>query len=214
MGCSFFFPFCDSFVSLRCDKYFKSLPTSNNVTSASIILPVTCCSVGHKNAFATQGQCVCVRVCVRVLLLKASSCRARQFMGGVPWTDISVQIRPTSKQVVVQRCGLTSDRKSAPRPPAPAHPRQNQYMWTLKCMQPESTCKSAAEHAQHKTPDFLGYSALFSGLCCPQQPRQTALEAINREKTLTVPESLFRRERVPLRMHGCMEIMLIKQHSF
>ena len=29
--------------------------------------------------------------------------------------------RQTSMQVVVQRCGLTSDRKAAPRPPVPAH---------------------------------------------------------------------------------------------
>jgi transposase len=42
-----------------------------------------------------------------------------------------VQTRQTSKQVVVQRCDLTSDRKTAPRPPAPAH-GQSQYMWTLK----------------------------------------------------------------------------------
>ncbi len=34
--------------------------------------------------------------------------------------------------MVVQRCALTSDRKPAPRPPAPAHPCQSQYLWTLK----------------------------------------------------------------------------------
>jgi hypothetical protein len=53
-------------------------------------------------------------------------------MGGFPWRDSRVQIRQTSKQVVVQRCALTSDRKPAPRPPAPAHPCQGQYLWTLK----------------------------------------------------------------------------------
>ncbi len=42
-----------------------------------------------------------------------------------------VQTRQTSKQVVVQSCGFTNDRKTAPRPPAPAH-GQSQYMWTLK----------------------------------------------------------------------------------
>jgi hypothetical protein len=87
---------------LRCEEYSKRLPTSNNVTSASIKLPVTCCCVGHKNAFTnTRRMCVCE--CVRVLLLKASSCRARQFMGGVPWADISVHTRQTSKEVVVKR---------------------------------------------------------------------------------------------------------------
>jgi len=81
-------------------------------------------------------------------------------------------------------------------------------------MRPESDSKITAQHEQHKTPDVMIYCPHFQGLYCDQQPRQTALEAINREKTLTVPESLFRRERVSLRMHVCMEIMLIKQHSF
>ena len=69
-------------------------------------------------------------------------------------------------------------------------------------MRPESVRKSAAEDATHKTPDLVRYSAHFSGLCWDEQPRKTALEAINHEKTLTVREALFRRESVPLRMHG------------
>jgi hypothetical protein len=60
----------------------------------------------------------------------------------------------------------------------------------------------------------MSYCAHFSGLCCDQQPRQTALEARNQEKTLTVREALFRRESVPLSMHGCMIIMAMKQRSF
>ena len=56
-------------------------------------------------------------------------------MGGIPWPDSHVQTKQTSKQVIVQRCGLNRDRKAAlvhaPRPPAPAH-RRSQYMWTLK----------------------------------------------------------------------------------
>jgi hypothetical protein len=81
-------------------------------------------------------------------------------------------------------------------------------------MRPESACKSASEHAQHKTPDFLHYCAHLSRLCCPEQPLNPALESKNHEKTLTVPEALFRRESVPLSMHGCMESMAMKQHSF
>ena len=81
-------------------------------------------------------------------------------------------------------------------------------------MRTESASKSTAQHAQHKTPDLMSYCAHFQGLCCDQQPLQTALEAINREKTLTDSEALFRRESVPLSMHGCMESMTIKQHSF
>ena len=57
-------------------------------------------------------------------------------MGGVNGPNSRVHIWQTLKQVVVQRCGLTSDRKAAPRPPAPAHPRQSQYMWTLKMHAP------------------------------------------------------------------------------
>jgi hypothetical protein len=45
-------------------------------------------------------------------------------MGGVPWPESRVQVRQTTKHAVVQRCGLTSDRKDAPRPPAPAPPPQ------------------------------------------------------------------------------------------
>jgi hypothetical protein len=81
-------------------------------------------------------------------------------------------------------------------------------------MRPESTCKSATEHAQHKTPDLLHCCAHLSGLCRPEQPPKTTLEAKNHEKTLTVAEALFRRESVPLSMHGCMRSMAIKQHSF
>jgi hypothetical protein len=83
---------------------------------------------GLKNCVYTQGECVCE--CV--IASKARSRRARQLMGGVNGPNSRVHIWQTLKQVVVQRCGLTSDRKAAPRPPAPAHPRQSQYMWTLK----------------------------------------------------------------------------------
>ena len=81
-------------------------------------------------------------------------------------------------------------------------------------MRPESACKSAAEHAQHKTPDFLHYCAHLSRLCCPEQPLKTALDLKNHEKTSTVVEALFRRESLPLSMRGCMESMTIKQDSF
>jgi len=56
-----------------------------------------------------------------VIAEKASSRRARQFIGGVSWPESSVQVRQTTQQVqvVVQRFGLTSDRKTAPRPPVP-----------------------------------------------------------------------------------------------
>ncbi len=53
-------------------------------------------------------------------------------MGGVNGPNNRVHIWQTSHQVVVQRYGLTSDRKVTPRPPTPAHLRQNQYMCTLK----------------------------------------------------------------------------------
>ena len=79
-------------------------------------------------------------------------------------------------------------------------------------MRPESAGKTAAEHAQHKTPDLLHYCAHLSGLCCPE-PLKTTLDLKNHEKTLTVHDALFRRENLPLSMCGCMESMAIKQHS-
>ena len=65
-------------------------------------------------------MCVCVCVYACVIAEKASRRRARQFIGGVSWPESSVQVRQTTQQVVVQRFGLTSDRKAAPRPPVPA----------------------------------------------------------------------------------------------
>jgi hypothetical protein len=69
-------------------------------------------------------------------------------------------------------------------------------------MRPESACKSAAQDVTHTTPDLLRNSAHFSQQCRPEQPLKTTLESTNREKTLTVPEALFRRKSVPLSMHG------------
>ena len=158
-------------------------------------------------------MCVCVCVCVCVIAYKASSRRARQFMGGVPWPDSHVQTRQTSKQVVVQCCGLTSDRKAAPRPPAPAH-GQSQYLWTLKMLAPRLLLEQHSITCAAQAPDFLRYSAHFSGLCCDEQPRKTALDAIPHDKTLSVPEAIFRRESLPLSMHGCIKRMTIKLTPF
>ena len=69
-------------------------------------------------------------------------------------------------------------------------------------MRPEPAGKTAAENAQHKTPYLLSYCAHLQRLCRPEQPPKTTLEAKNHEKTLTVHEALFRRESVPLSMHG------------
>ena len=120
----------NSFFSLRCEEYSKRLPTSNNVTSASIILPVTCCCVGHKNALQTHnGGCVCLRVCVRALLLtrRAAAERVSLWAGFLGQTSACGLDKHQSKWLCSE--GLASDRKTAPRPPAPAHPRQSQYFW-------------------------------------------------------------------------------------
>jgi hypothetical protein len=70
-GVLIFFPFCDSFLSLRCEKYCKRLPSSNNVASASIILPFTCCCVGHILRLHTHKVIVCA--CVRLLKKRAAA---------------------------------------------------------------------------------------------------------------------------------------------
>ena len=52
-------------------------------------------------------------------------------MGGVPRPESRVQVRPTTKEVVVQRFGLTSDRKIAPRPSAPVpSPKVNKAVFS------------------------------------------------------------------------------------
>jgi len=49
---------------------------------------------------------------------------------------------------VVQRCGLTSDRKAATRPPA-HDPSQSQYMWTFKMDAPRIRSRTCdAEHSR------------------------------------------------------------------
>jgi hypothetical protein len=81
-------------------------------------------------------------------------------------------------------------------------------------MRPESVCKSTAQDVTHTTPDLLRNRAHFSRLCYPEQTLKTSLESTNREKTLTVPESLFRRESMPLSMYDWMESMVINQCTF
>jgi hypothetical protein len=142
------------------------------------------------------------------LLLKASSCRARQFLSGVPWAEISVQIRQPSKELVVQR-GAQQRPQDRSKTAAPAHPRQSQYLWTLKILLEQHSITCAAQK-----PDFLCYSAHFSGLCCDEQPRKTALDDIPHDKTLSVPEAIFRRESLPLSMHGFIKRMTIKLTPF
>ena len=79
----------------------------------------------------TEGECVCMCVCVCVSGVCDCLKGEQSPSASVPGLDSHVQTRQTSKQVVVPRCGLTSDRKAAPRPLAPAH-RQSQFMGTLK----------------------------------------------------------------------------------
>ncbi len=65
----------------------------------------------------TQEECVCVRACTPMLVLLFKRRAVSELVSLlVPWPDIRVQIRQTSKEVVVQRCGLTSDLKVSPRP--------------------------------------------------------------------------------------------------
>jgi hypothetical protein len=86
------------------------------------------------------------------------------------------QTRAQSAHINGSGCAALQDhhRMTASRPPATAHPRQNQYMWTLKMHAPGIRLyKSEAKHAQHKMPDFLHYCAHFSRLCCPEQSLKT-----------------------------------------
>ena len=145
-----------------------------------------------------------------VITYKASSRRTRQFMGEVPWPDSRVQIRQTSKQVVVQRCGLTSDRSKTV---CTSPPRQGQYLWIkhyasrIRLQERSRICDTEDARA------FALQSANFLSLPRRASPR-TALEAVNQVKTLTVRKVLLHRESVPLAMHGCMASTGIQQHPF
>ncbi len=82
---------------------------------------------------------------------------------------------------VVQRCGLTSDCKAAPRPSAPAHPRQSQYVDFKKAYADNPpACKSTAEDL---TQHALMLHSAFRALLPEKQ-----------EKSLTVPEAQAARE--------------------
>ncbi len=135
-------------------------------------------------------------------------------MGGVNGPNSRVHIWQTLKQVVVQRCGLTSDRKAAPRPSAPAHRRQSQYMWTLKMHVPGIRRQDRSRTCAAQDARSFELLCAFVAALLPRAAPKTTLEAKNHEKTLTVHEALFRRESVPLSMHGCMESMAIKHDSF
>jgi hypothetical protein len=56
-------------------------------------------------------------------------------MGQTYWGK---QPRAQSTNIKASGCAAlrAHHRMAAPRPPAPAHPRQNQYMWTLKMHAP------------------------------------------------------------------------------
>ncbi len=71
-----------------------------------------------RSSFRHRWRMVCLCVCVCVFADKASSCRARQVMLGFFSPDSRVQVTQSTKQVVVQSCGLTSNRKAARNPPA------------------------------------------------------------------------------------------------
>jgi len=49
---------------------------------------------------------------------------------------------------------------------------------------------------------------------CGFSDRKTSLDAITHDKTLTVPEALFRRQSLPVSMHGCIASMTIKLNAF
>jgi hypothetical protein len=95
-----------------------------------------------------------------------------------------VQIRQTSKQVVVQRCALTSDRKPAPRPSAPAHPSQSQYLWTLKMGAPRIRLQDRSRTCGSQDTRAPVIQCANFGTLLRRTPRKTTLEAMNHEQNL------------------------------
>ena len=64
--------------------------------------------------------------------------RTCQIVGGVSRPESHVQVRPTTKQVVVQRFGLTTDHKAAPSSRLRQSPLQSQQMCCFHARHP--TC--------------------------------------------------------------------------
>jgi hypothetical protein len=71
-------------------------------------------------------------------LSMASSRRARQIVGGVSRPESRVQVSQTTKQVVVQCFGLTTDHKSSPSSRLRQSPPQSQQMYCFHARRP--TC--------------------------------------------------------------------------
>ncbi len=67
---------------------------------------------------------------------KTSNRRACQIVGGVYRPESRVQVRPTTKQVVVHRFGLTTDHKAAPSSRLRQSPLQSQKMCCFHVRRP------------------------------------------------------------------------------
>ena len=167
--------------------------------------------MGHKIAF-TQGECVCVCAIAYI----ASSRRVHQLMGGVNWPNSRVHIWQTSKKVFVLRCGLTSDREAAPRPPAPAHPRQNQYMWTLKMHAPGIRLQERSRPCAAQDARSFGLMCAFFAALLPRAAPENRTRSHKSRKNFDVLRSPLPQGECAAfnARHGCMESMAIKQHSF
>jgi hypothetical protein len=80
-------------------------------------------------------------------------------------------------------------------------PCQSQYLWIthdasrIRLQERSRTCEAVDARA-------FAVQQQISCLCRHEHPRKTAIEAVNQEKTLTVRKVLFRRDCVPLAVHG------------
>jgi hypothetical protein len=82
-------------------------------------------------------MCVCVCDCLKIEQPPRAS-----VYGRVNWSNIRVHIWQTSTQVVVQRCGLTSDRKACTSPPPTksVHVDFNMYESGIRLQEYITTC--------------------------------------------------------------------------
>jgi hypothetical protein len=110
-------------------------------------------------------------------------------MGGVNWPNSRVHIWQTSKQVVVLRCGLTSDREAAPRPPAPAHPQQNQYMWTLKMHAPGIRLQERSRPCAAQDARSFGLMCAFFAALLPRAAPENRTRSHKSRKNFDGPRS-------------------------
>ena len=114
---------------------------------------------------------------MRVLLLKSRAVtESASIRVGLLVQTAARRLGKRTKQVVVQRCGLTSDRQTAPTPPALDHPRPSQDLWTLKMHAKRIRLEERRRRCDTEHDGAFALQRSFRGSSEIEQPWKTALD--------------------------------------